>query len=200
MNSSKSLRRMVTLALLSVISFLIMYIAFPLPLFPQFLTIDFSDVPAIIGALLFGPLAGLIIEGMKNILHYLIVGSATGVPVGELANFFAGTIFIYASTWIYYRTKSVKGLIFGLALGTLLMTIIMSVANYYIIFPSYAFFLHFPIAKAVAIASAANKHITDLYSLIVYGIAPFNIIKGVFITLLLIPLYARLKPYLKTIM
>lgn len=197
MNSSKALKRMITNSLLSVIAFLIMYIAFPLPIFPQFLTIDFSDVPAIIGALLFGPVSGMIIEAMKNLLHYLIVGSLTGVPIGELSNFAAGTIFIFASTWFYHRTQSVKGLIFGLILGTVLMTIIMSVANYYIIFPSYAMFLHFPIDAAVKMASAANRHITDLYSLIIYGIAPFNIVKGIFITILMIPLYIRLRSHLK---
>lgn len=199
MTRTKSLRKLIYMALLSVIAFLIMYIAFPLPLFPPFLTIDFSDIPAIIGAIMFGPLAGVIIELMKNFLHYLTSGSLTGVPVGEFSNLLAGSIFIYTSTWIYSRTKSIKGLIFGLAFGTILMTILMSIANYFIIFPSYAMFLGFSVNQAVGAASSANKHITDLYSLIIYGIAPFNIIKGIFITLLMVPIYLRLKSYMKAI-
>lgn len=194
-----SLRKNITIAFLSAISFLIMYFQFPLPLFPSFLKIDFSDIPAIIGAIIFGPLAGVVIEAFKNLLSYLIQGSATGVPVGDVANFLAGSFFIYGSTFFYHRKKTTQRLVMGMLTGTLLMSILMSIANYYVIFPSYAYFLHFSVAQSVQIASAANHSIHNLLTLVVLGVLPFNIIKGILIGLIAIPVYTRLRPRLRRI-
>lgn len=183
-------------SLLSTIGFLIMYAAFPIPLFPGFLTLDLSDIPALIGAILLGPGAGVAIEGIKNILHVLLVGSLfTAVPVGELANFAAGTILILVCTWLFRKKPSVHMLAAGMIAGTLMMAIIMAIANYYVIFPSYAMFLGFSVSQAVAAAQAANHGIHNLLTLIVYSVLPFNLLKGLLLTCVMIPVYARLRNY-----
>jgi riboflavin transporter FmnP len=192
-----ALKRRITVALLSALSFLIMLISFPLPVFPVFLTLDFSDLPAIIGAILFGPLAGIAIEGLKNILHYLIVGSFTGVPVGEAANFLAGSFYILGGAWIYKKSRSTKSLFTGLLFGTVLMTLLMGVLNYYVIFPAYAMFMGFSIDNAVAVAQGANHQIHSLFTLIVFAILPFNLLKGMIMTLIAVPVYNRLKGYFR---
>ncbi|TCP29224.1 riboflavin transporter FmnP [Scopulibacillus darangshiensis] len=191
-----SLKQTVSVALLSAIAFLIMVFSFPMPLFPVFLTLDFSDVPAIVGTIMFGPVAGIVIEGLKNLLHYLLIGSATGVPVGELANFIAGSLLIVTGTWIYRKRKTTGSLIGGLLFGTVIMTIVMSIANYFIIFPSYAMFLGFGIDQAVAAANAANHSIHNLLTLIVFAVLPFNLLKGIILTVIIIPIYIRLRPRL----
>ncbi|GGL46191.1 ECF transporter S component [Sporolactobacillus putidus] len=195
--SRVSLKKMVSIALLSTIGFLIMLIAFPIPLLPGFLTMDFSDIPALIGALLLGPGAGVAIEAIKNILHILLMGSLTVVPVGELANFSAGSILTLVSWYFYHKKPSAASLAIGMAIGTLIMTAIMSIANYYVIFPSYALFLGFSVNMAVSQAQAVNHSIHSLLTLIVYSIMPFNIVKGAALTLLMIPVYARLRNYLQ---
>ncbi|MFC4619591.1 ECF transporter S component [Camelliibacillus cellulosilyticus] len=192
-----SLRKNITVAILSAIAFLIMYIAFPLPLFPVFLQLDLSDIPAIIGAVLYGPLAGIIIEAIKNLLHYLIAGSATGVPVGEVANFLAGGLFIVTGTFLYRKRKTILSLIIGMVIGTLVMAVVMAIANYYIIFPSYAYFLGFSTDKMIELSKAANHSIHDLVTLIVLGVLPFNIIKGLIVSVIVVPIYMRLKPRLR---
>ena len=96
--------------------------------------IDFSDVPALIAAIIFGPVAGVIVEAIKNILHYGIQGSLTGVPVGEIANFIAGCLFIGPAAFLFRKYRTVKSLTTGLMLGTITMALIMSVLNYIIIF------------------------------------------------------------------
>ena len=189
-----SLRKNIILALMSAIAFLIMFLQFPLPLFPTFLTIDLSDIPAIIGAIMYGPIAGIIIEAIKNILHYLTSGSLTGVPVGEFANFMAGSVYIVGSTYLFRKRKTFRSLIIGMVAGTIITAIVMSIANYYIIFPSYAYFLGFPIDTAVQIARTANHSIHDLLSLIVLAVLPFNLIKCIVISIIAIPVYARLRP------
>ncbi|BBN98422.1 ECF transporter S component [Sporolactobacillus terrae] len=191
-----SLKKMVLISLLSALGFLIMLIAFPIPLFPVFLTMDFSDLPALIGAIILGPGAGIAIEAIKNILHVLLTGSLTVVPVGEFANFAAGTIFILVTWGFYRRKRTALSLLFGMITATLTMTVIMAVINYYFIFPSYALFLGYSIDAMVGMSQSANRSIHSLLTLIVYGVMPFNLLKGAALTLIMIPVSARLKRFI----
>ncbi|PKC52485.1 hypothetical protein RhiirA1_481394 [Rhizophagus irregularis] len=86
--------------MLSSISFLLMLLNFPLPWFPTFLQIDFSDVPALIAAITMGPVAGILVELVKNILDWIFSGAPTGVPVGHMANFATGILFILPANFI----------------------------------------------------------------------------------------------------
>lgn len=193
---TSSLKKMILISLLAALGFLIMLIAFPVPLFPVFLTMDFSDIPALIGTVILGPGAGIAIEGIKNILHVLLAGSLTVVPVGELANFTAGSILILVTWWFYSRKPAVFSIVKGMIAGTVIMTVLMAFANYYLIFPAYAVFLGLSVDKAVAISQAANSHIQSLMTLVVYGVMPFNLIKGAVLTLLMAPLCIRLKNFI----
>jgi riboflavin transporter FmnP len=185
MMQQSKVRKHVTVGMLSSIAYLLMMLDFPFPGFPSFLQIDFSDVPALIAAIVFGPAAGLMVEAIKNILHYLIQGSATGVPVGEISNFIAGSLFILPSAYLFRRFKNLKGLLVGLAIGTLLMTVIMSILNYFVIMPAYTLFLNMP-----AMTSEATRQ------LVVVAILPFNLIKGLIVTLLIIALMSKMRTWL----
>ena len=66
-----NVRAYVSIGMLSSIAYLLMLLNFPLPLFPNFLFIDFSDIPALIAALIFGPIAGILVEFFKNVLNYI---------------------------------------------------------------------------------------------------------------------------------
>jgi riboflavin transporter FmnP len=178
-------RKHVTVGMLSSIAYLLMMLDFPFPGFPNFLQIDFSDIPALIAAIVFGPSAGLMVEGLKNILYYLIQGNATGVPIGELSNFIAGSLFILPSAYMFRRYKSLKGLLIGLGIGTLIMTVIMSILNYYVIMPAYTLFLNMP-----AMSSEATRQ------LVVAAIMPFNLIKGLIVTMLLVAIMSKMKTWL----
>lgn len=193
---STSLRKNIIVALMSAIAFLIMFLQFPIPIFPTFLKIDLSDIPAIIGAIMYGPVAGIIIEAIKNILQWLTTGSVTGVPVGEIANFLAGSLYIVATTALFKKRKTFRSLVIGMIAGTIITSVIMSIANYYFIFPAYAYFLGFPVDTAVQLAQAANHSIHDLLSMIVLGVLPFNLVKYIIVSIIVVPVYARLKPRL----
>ena len=174
-------KTLVLIGMLSSISYVLMLLNFPLPPFPQFLMVDFSDVPALIGALILGPVAGILIELLKNVLDYFLTGSATGVPVGHVANFIAGILFILPSYYIYQRIKSSKGMTFGLILGTLSMAVLMSVLNYYLILPAYTFFLNSPAMTG-----------EETRQMIVTAILPFNLLKGLLISVVFMLLFARM--------
>ncbi|PED08042.1 ECF transporter S component [Bacillus pseudomycoides] len=182
MKQKNSVVQMVSVAMLSSIAYLLMMLDFPFPGLPPFLKIDFSDVPALIAAIIFSPIAGVVVEGIKNILHYGIQGSLTGVPVGEIANFIAGCLFIGPATFLFRKYRTVKSLTTGLMLGTVTMSIIMSVLNYFIILPAYTWFLNQP-----AMSSSGMRQI------IVAAILPFNLIKGIVVTVVFVALFSRLK-------
>lgn len=182
MKQKKSIVHMVSIAMLSSIAYLLMMLDFPFPGLPPFLQIDFSDVPALMAAIIFSPLAGVMVEAIKNVLHYGIQGSLTGVPVGEIANFIAGCLFILPAAYLFRKHRTVKSLTTGLMLGTITMTVIMSVLNYFVVLPAYTWFLDQPAMSS-----------EEMRQMIIVAILPFNIIKGIVVTVVCIPLFSRLR-------
>jgi riboflavin transporter len=180
-----TVKALVGIGMLSSISYILMLLNFPLPPFPNFLMIDFSDIPALIAALIFGPLAGILVELIKNILDYFMTGSATGVPVGHIANFVAGILFVLPTYFVYNKLRTKKSMTFGLVVGTLIMAAIMSVLNYYIIYPAYTLFLNMPAMSA-----------PEIRTVVVTAILPFNIIKGLLITLVFMLIFSRMSPWI----
>ncbi|HET7577713.1 MAG TPA: ECF transporter S component [Bacillales bacterium] len=175
--------RFISMAMLSAIAYLLMMLNFPLPGFPPYLKIDFSEIPVLVGGILFGPVAAIIIEAVKNFLDYAIQGSFTGVPIGQSANFLAGMLFVLPAVIMARRIHSKKGLIGGLVSGVVLMAVMMSVLNFIIILPMYMWFLHFP-------------HMTSgaMLKLVTAFILPFNLIKGGAAAVIFLVLYPKLQP------
>src|SRR5690606_2970479 len=125
-----------------------------------------------------GPVAGIAVELLKNVLHWFLSGSPTGVPVGEIANFVTGILFIMPIYWIFKKVRSMKGLTAGLIAGTFTMAIGMSLLNYLVFLPMYSYFLNMPSYTGEA-----------LFNMIVLGILPFNIIKGIMLLIISLLLY-----------
>ena len=176
-----SVSKLVGIAMLSSVAYVLMLLNFPIPPFPSFLMIDFSDVPALIAAIIFGPLAGVLVEFLKNLLDWFLLGSPTGVPVGHASNFVAGILFVLPTAWFYNKMKSKKGLTFGLIVGTVTMAIAMSVLNYFVFLPAYTLFL-----GAEAMTTEAMK------TMVVQFILPFNILKGAIITIIFMLVFRSL--------
>lgn len=180
--SSSRMLKPVMVSLLSAIAFIMQYLDFPLPPFPSFLKIDFSEVPALVAGFMFGPWIGVLVQFLKNGLHFIFTGSESGIPIGEMSNFVAGSIFVVCTVIIARRISGIRGLISGLLAGTLIMAVVLSVLNYYILFPAYAFLINWTVEGP------------EKTAVVLYGIAPFNVVKGLLITLVFVPLYLRLKP------
>lgn len=177
MRNSK-LQLMTKIGVLSALAFIIMFLEFPLPFFPPYLKIDLSDIPAVVGAFAFGPLAGTIIELVKNLLHFITKTETGGI--GEMANFITGSSFVIAASLIYFKKKSKKNAIIGLTVGTVIMSLVMCFANYYILIPFY-----FNMAPS-----------PENLPIIMYSIFPFNLVKGVIVSLITILIYKKLSPIL----
>jgi riboflavin transporter FmnP len=182
---NKKLQSMIVIGMLSSISFILMLFNFPLPALPAFLKVDFSDVPALIAAITMGPVAGVLVAFFKNVLDWLFAGSPTGVPVGHLANFATSILFVLPVYAIYRRMATKKGMVFGLAAGTLSMAIGMSLLNYLIFLPMYTYFLNMPAETGSA-----------LFGTIVLGILPFNLIKGLILTTVVLLMFSSMQKWI----
>ncbi len=186
---------MVKISVLSVIAYLLMYIDFPLAFIaPPFIKMDISDMPALIGGFAMGPVIGIWIELFKNILHILLKGTSTG-GIGELSNFLIGSIYVFTAATIYKKHKTYKGAFFGLLAGIVAMTLLATLSNYFIVFPLYAK-LMVPMDTIIGMGTAVSPKIKDLWTLMIYSIAPFNVLKGLLVSAVTMLLYKRVSPIL----
>ncbi|MCE5089730.1 ECF transporter S component [Staphylococcus devriesei] len=177
-------KRLITISMLGAIAFILTFIKFPLPFLPPYLTLDFSDVPTLLATFILGPIAGVIVALIKNILNFLF---NMGDPVGPVANFLAGISFLLSAYYVSKRVRSNtnRSLIIGLIVGTVVMTIVLSILNYFVLLPLYG--MIFNLGDVVG----------NLKIVILSGIIPFNIIKGIVISIIFVLLYERLRKVIK---
>ena len=165
---------LVKISILSAIGYILMFISVPLPmLFPEFLKIDISDLTALLGGISLGPMAGITIAFLKNLLQFITGMSTTG-GVGEFANFLIGGSFVFTVSYIYSKKRNIQGVIIGLVSGIVVMTVVGCIANYFIILPFYAW-IGWSIDAVVSMGAAINPAIDSKMSFIIWMIAPFNI-------------------------
>jgi len=167
--------KLVKISLLSAIALILRYIEFPIIPTYDWLQFDLSDVPAMIGAFAFGPIAGVVIELLKNVLIILIKGTGSGF-VGELANFLMGSALVFPAGLLYYMKKSKKTAILGMIIGAVCIQIVGILSNIYILLPAY----NMPMNHDLLM-----KYIT-------FGLFPINGIKAIATSVLTYILYKRL--------
>lgn len=186
---------MVKVALLGVLSFLLMLLEFPIPIFPAFLQMDFGDVPALLGSFALGPIAGVWIEFIKGML-FLITGNSTTAGVGELSNFVIGSTFVFVAGYIYNKGKTMKNALIACISGTISMTVLGVFSNYFVMIPFYSKAYGMPIDAIVNMGSVITPLIKDVMSLVIYAIVPFNIFKGTLISIVVMIVYKKVSPIL----
>lgn len=184
-------RRLVWTALLSALAAVLMYIDMALPIFPRFLKIDISDLPALVASFSYGPVAGVFTELIKNLIHMFTTSSA---GIGEAANFLMGSALVVPAGLIYRTNRTKKGAVAGLVAGTLCMTVTAAFANYFILLPFYSHLM--PLEKIISMSSAAIPAIHDKFTLILYAVIPFNLLKGALVSIVTIRLYKRISAML----
>lgn len=187
------IRTIVQIGMLAAIAVVLMLFEIPLPFAPSFYEIDFSEVPVMIGTFAMGPLAGAAIELVKILLNFFINGTTTA-GVGEVANFLIGCALVVPAGIIYRRKRTRKGAIIGMAAGTVFMTLLGCVLNAYVLLPTYAAAFQLPIDSLVAMGTAVNGSITDLFTFVAFAVAPFNILKGVLVSLIVFLIYKKISP------
>lgn len=182
MSNDNKTKRLLTVSMLIAISFILMFLKFPLPFLPPYLTMDFSDIPVLVATFAFGPVSGILVALFKNVLNFLIVSHE---PIGNTANFLA-SICLVIPTYYLYRIKKTKVFMgYGLAVGIILMTIFMSLMNYFVLLPLYG--------QIMNLADITH----NLKLIVSAGIIPFNLIKGIIIAVIYILIFDKLKSIIK---
>lgn len=191
-----NIRKIAATAMLSAISFVLMFIEFPIPmLIPPFIKFDISDLPALLGAFAFGPWTGALIELLKNLLHIVFKGSSSAY-VGELCNFILGAMMCITAGYIYKNQKNKKHAIIGAICGAGIMAVISVPINYFIVYPTYVIAYKMPMTVIIdmykKLLPASN---TLLKSLIIFNM-PFTFVKGIIDAIICIFIYKPLSPLL----
>lgn len=189
-----SAKTIAKIGVLSAIAYVLMFISVPLPIFPSFLKIDLSDIPAIFGGISLGPIAGLVIVIIKNLLQG-ITASTTG-GVGEFANIMIGGSYVLIICLVSRMFKNAKGVFIGGLLGTIVMAVVGCIMNYFVMMPLYAKVYGMPIEVFIEMGTVINSRVTDLYTFVLWMIGPFNIVKGSVMTVVALPLFKKIEKLL----
>ncbi len=190
------INKMVKTALLGAIAGVLMIVEFPIPIFPTFLKMDFSDIPAIIAAIVLGPIYGIIVEFIKVMINFFINGTVTA-GVGELANFLIGVSIVLPVGLIFKKYKSYKSTVLGCLASTGSMIVVAGVLNYFVLIPVYAKAFNMKFMDFVNAAKALpvmGQYFNKEIDLILFGIVPFNALKGIALTIFMVLLYKLVIP------
>jgi|SRR5690625_1737564 len=175
------LRKLIIISILSAISFVLLLLQFPIPFIPPYLTVDLSDIPAFIGFMMYGGTVGSLIIILKILIYGLLAASE---PIGPLANMIASFSLLLPVFFIYKRSRTTKSLIIGFIAGTITLTIMLSLLNYFVLLPLYGMIVD------------QTDIIENLRIIVSAGIIPFNIIKGIIVGLVAFIIYKKLLPKL----
>lgn len=191
-----STRKIAMIGVFSAIAAVLMLFEFQVPFAPFFYELDFSEIPALIGTFAFGPVAGVMIEFCKILLKLLMKGTSTAF-VGDLANFVVGCSFILPASIIYMFKKTKKNAIIASVTGTLIMTVFGSMFNAVYLLPTFATLYNMPLDAIIAIGTEINGNITNVSTLVLFAVAPLNLLKGSSVSLVTMLVYKQLSPILK---
>ena len=185
-------RKLTAAAILAAAAYLLAFLEFPVPLTPAFARMDLSDLPALIGAFAFGPVTGVMVELVKNLLG--LMTSSTG-GVGELANFLMGASYVFTAGEVYKHHKTKRMALVGGVTGSIAMGIMAAITNYFILLPMFEQFM--PLEEIIAAFGEFIPFIHTKLDVVLYNAFPFNVLKGLVITAVTMLIYKKLSPILK---
>ncbi len=190
MKKRNSIKKLSVIGILGALAFVLMLLSFTVA-GPY--KLDFSEVPVMIGAFAFGPVVGVTIETIKIILDVVLGGASDTAYVGEMANLLMGISFVVPASIIYYRHKTRKQAFIGLAVGTIVMVVVAAILNVYVLLPLYAkLYFNYSLETLLSVYG-----FTDMLKFIIAVNVPFNILKGVANSVIVIIIYKRISSVIK---
>ncbi len=191
-------RKMAMIGMFSAIATILHLFDFALPFAPPFYKLDFSELPILIGAFAFGPAAGVMMEFLKILLKLLVKGTTTAF-VGDLANFVIGCSFILPASVIYAFGKKKRSAIVGCVVGTLILTVFGTAFNAVYLLPAFSALFGMSMESILQAGMAVNPLATgdSIVNFVVACVAPMNLIKGGFASIVTMLIYKPLSPIIK---
>ena len=187
------IRRIAACAILTAMAVLLMYLEIPLPFMPVFLKFDFAELPVLIGAFALGPVWGIVIELLKNLIHLPVTQT---MGIGELSNFITGVIYVGTAGLIYHKFRTKKGAAISMVISTIVLAIVAIPVNAFITLPLYGSAMGFPLEAIIGMSAGVNPLVKDKITLLLAVFVPFNLFKGTVVGLITFFVY---KPISKLI-
>ena len=192
MTRSQNTHKIAVTAILGAVATVLMFLSFPLPfLIPPFIKMDFSELPALLAAFSMGPVSGVAVCLIKNLIN---VPFTTTFGVGELCNFIMGVSFVLPAGWIYKLKKSRGGALAAAVSGAVCMAVLSVPINYFLSYPVYATFL--PLDTIIGMYQELLPSVDGLLACLIIFNAPFTLLKGALDVLLAFLIYKPLSPLL----
>ncbi|MCI9482885.1 MAG: ECF transporter S component [Clostridiaceae bacterium] len=182
-------------AIFAAIASVLMYFEFPLPFMPPFLQVDLSGVAVLIGAFIFGIRPAICMIIIKDVIH--LTKSATGGS-GELADVLMMTTLVVIAVSLYQLHKTRKMAVIGCLAGTVGMALVGMLTNNFLIIPYYTVAMGWPIEAIFELCSQVNPYIGSMWGYLLLGVLPFNLIKGLIITIITLVAYKKLSVFIKS--
>lgn len=179
--------------MLTAAAVVLQYIEVPIPIMPSFIKLDFSDLPELIGAFAYGPIAGIVIALLKNLIHMAV--SQSGF-VGELSNFILGAAFACTAGLVYRKNRTKAGALIGGLAGAAVMALISVPSNYFIIYPLYYSVLGFPEQAVLGMYQALLPSVKSILQALFIFNLPFTLVKGLISVAVSMLIYKPLSPIL----
>lgn len=181
-------------AIFAALSTALMFLSFGVPFMPSFLKLDFSEVPALIAAYSLGPVSGVIVCLVKNLIN--MTATTTGC-VGELSNFLLGCMLVVPAGMIYKYKRNRIGALVGALVGSVIMGLGSLLTNYYIVYPVYYNFL--PYEAILGMYQALYPKVNDLWDCLLVFNLPFTIMKGLLCAVITFVIYKPVSIVMKTV-
>lgn len=182
-------KNVVLMGMFGALAGVLMIFELPLPFIaPSFYGLDVSEVPVLVGTFALGPLAGAVMEVVKVLVKLVLKPTSTGF-VGELANLTFGCCMVVPAGIIYKYRKTKRGAMTGLMVGTVLFTVVGIIGNALVMLPFYSNFM--PLDTIIAAGAAINPAISNIWTFAVICVGPFNLVKGIVVSLITVLVYKR---------
>lgn len=183
-------RNVVFMGMFGALAAVLMLFEFPLPFIaPSFYGLDLAEVPILVGSFALGPLAGMVMEFVKILIKLVLKPTSTGF-VGEFANIVVGCALVLPAGLVYRFKKTKKGAVAGMIAGTITMSVVGVVINALVMLPFYSNFM--PLENIIAAGAAINPAVSNIWTFAIICVGPFNIIKGVVVSLITALVYKRI--------
>ena len=195
MKSKKlNIRALTLTGVMGALAFALMMLEFSIPIMPAFIKLDFSELPALITGFAFGPLWGIAVCFIKNLIHVFI--SSTGA-IGEISNFVLGAVFVGVSAIIYKNKKNKKWALISCVIASAVMAVFSVFSNYFVVYPLYVKVLGMPEAAILGMYQAILPSVDNLFEAIAIFNLPFNFVKMMLVSVICFAIYKRISPIMK---
>ncbi|KRK75235.1 integral membrane protein [Companilactobacillus alimentarius DSM 20249] len=167
---------LIGVAVFAALGTILMFFEFPVLFWLPFLKIDLSDVVTLIGTFAFVPVGGTLIALIKSMVHVIVTGSGVAGLIGNGSAFVGAVSLLLPFNYFWKKGKKISAIVFG----TIVMTIVMSILNYFVVMPLYM----------NVIGMKLNMSLAEY---VATGVVPFNIVKALIISIAVMIVYPRIK-------